>query len=88
VTLGDNVIQQSCQAKLLVALSRHQTALGLNANTSLLNSTYQLSLGGHVDWNDVWFAHAAGFGNTLIVDGQTIANGSRQFYSAAGCPGL
>jgi len=30
VTYGGNTIQQSCQAKLLVALSRHQTVLGLN----------------------------------------------------------
>ena len=28
-----------------------------------------------------------GFGNTLIVNGQPIANGVRQFYDAVGCPG-
>jgi hypothetical protein len=89
VTLGGNVIEQSCQTKLLVALSRHMRTLGLNAAFPyLLNSTFTLSLGGNLDWNEVWFGHPAGLGNTLIVDGQPIANGVRQFYDAAGCPGL
>ena len=88
VTLGGNTIAQSCQAKLLVGLSRQNTALGLANGSYLLNSNFALSLGGDVSWSDVWFAHPAGFGNTLIVDGQTIANGVRQSYSAAGCPGL
>ena len=87
-TLGGNVIQESCQADLLVSLSRHTTALGLSNLPYLVNSTFQLALGGDMSWNDVWFSHPAGFGNTLVVDGQTIENGSRQFYDAAGCPGL
>jgi hypothetical protein len=86
VTLGGNVIQQSCQAKLLVSLSRHTTALGLTSNPYLRNSTFQLTLGGDLSWDEAWYGHPAGFGNTLVVDGQTIANGNRQFYSAAGCP--
>ncbi len=86
--LGGNVFHQSCQTDLLVSLSRHTTALGLSNSPYLLNSTFTLALGGDVSWDQVWFSHPAGFGNTLVVDGQTIANGSRQFYDAAGCPGL
>lgn len=88
VTLGGNVILQSCQTKLLVAFSRHTTALGLSSLPYLHNSTFQLSLGGDVSWSDAWFSHPPGLGNTLVVDGQTIDNGARQFYSATGCPAL
>lgn len=87
VALGGNTIEQSCQARLLVSFSRHTTALGLSAQPYLLNSTFRLSLGGDVSWDDAWYSHPDGFGNTLIVDGQTIANGARQFYDAVGCPG-
>jgi len=88
VSFSGNDIRQSCQAKLLVSLSRHTTALGLTAAPYLLNSTFQLSLGGNLSWDEVWYGHPAGFGNTLLVDGQPIANGNRQFYSATTCPGL
>ena len=89
VRLGGNVIEQSCQAKLLVSLSRHTTTLLLPPlRPYLLNSTYALSLAGDLDWDDVWFGHPDGFGNALLVDGQPIANGSRQFYDPSGCPGL
>ncbi len=89
VTLGGNQIEASCQAKVLVSMSRHQRSLGLNATLPYLqNSTYDLTLNGNVSWNEVWFDHPAGRGNTLVVDGAPIANGSRQFYSAATCPGL
>jgi len=87
MTLGGNVFQGVCQAKLLVAFSRHNTVLG-NANTPyLLNSTYQLTLNGDLTWDEAWFGHPAGFGNTLIVDGSVIPNGARQFYSETTCPG-
>jgi hypothetical protein len=88
VTLGGNVIHKSCQTDLLVSLSRHVQALGVGTSPYLLNSTFRLELGGDVDWNDAWFSHPAGFGNTLVVDGQVIENGNRQFYDATGCPGL
>lgn len=88
VTLGGNDIEQSCETKLLVSFSRHQTTLGIKAFPFLVNSTFALTLNGDVDWNDVWFGHPAGFGNTLVVDGQVIANGTRQFYDANGCPGI
>jgi hypothetical protein len=86
VSLGGNVFEQTCQARLLVSLSRHTTALGLSANPYLLDSTFQLDLGGDVNPDAVWYSHPAGFGNTLVIDGQVIANGSRQSYSAVGCP--
>ena len=88
VSISGNVFQQSCQANLLVSLSRHTTTLGLTANPYMLNTSFQLTLNGNLDWNDVWYGHPAGFGNTLIVDGSTIENGIRQFYDAAGCPNL
>jgi hypothetical protein len=43
------------------------------------NPTFQLSLASDLDWSDAWFGHPDGFGNTLIVDGQTIPNGVRAF---------
>ena len=88
VMLGGNDIVQSCQARMLVGLARQNTALGLANGPYLLNSRFTLSLGGDMSWDDVWYAHPAGFGNTLIVDGQMIANGSRQFYTTQGCPAL
>lgn len=89
VTLGGNVFQGSCQTNLFVSFARHQTGLGIDPKPKpyLLNSTFNLTLNGNLSWDDVWFSHPDGFGNTLIVDGQVIPNGSRQFYDAAGCPG-
>jgi hypothetical protein len=88
VTLDGNDIEQSCQAPLYVALARHTTGLGLNKNAWLANSTYRIRLWGAPAWADAWFANPEGFGNTLIVNGKTIDNGSHQFYEAGGCPGL
>lgn len=89
VSLSGNVIQQSCQAKLLISLVRHQRTLGLNATFPYLQSSvFLVALNGNVAWDEVWYGHEAGFGNTLIVDGAPVANGSRHFYSPAGCPGL
>ncbi|MGH7627433.1 MAG: hypothetical protein ACREOJ_19205 [Gemmatimonadaceae bacterium] len=89
VTLGGNVFQGSCQTNLFVSFARHQTGLGIDPKPKpyLLNSTFNLTLNGNLNWDDVWFSHPDGFGNTLIVDGQVIPNGSRHFYDAAGCPG-
>ena len=88
VSLSGNVMQQSCQTNLLVAFTRHTTALGLQQDAYLLNSTYRLQLGGNIQWKDVWYSHPVGFGNTLLVDGNLIANGARQFYCASAlCPG-
>ena len=89
LTLGGNVFQGTCQANLYVAFSRHTFGLGLPANaTRLQNSTFRLTLNGDVRWDDAWFYHPDGFGNTLVVDGTEIPNGTRQFYDAAGCPAI
>jgi hypothetical protein len=87
-TIEHNTILQSCQAKLLVSFSRHNTTLGLASLPFLLNSTFRLTLGRDLRWDDVWYGHPEGFGNTFIVNGHAIPNGTRQFYEADGCPGL
>jgi len=87
VSLSGNVMQQSCQTNLLVAFTRHTAALGLQQDAYLLNSTYRLQLGGDIRWKDVWYSHPVGFGNTLLVDGNLIPNGARQFYDPERCPG-
>lgn len=88
VSLSGNVMRQSCQTNLLVALTRHTTALGLTDFPYLENSTYTLALGGNIRWNDVWFGNEEGHGNTLLVDGRRIPYGTREFYDEASCPGL
>jgi hypothetical protein len=89
MTLDGNVFQGSCETDLLVSFARHSTGMGIDANPRpyMLNSTFELTLNGDLQWGDVWVAHPDGFGNTLIVDGMTIPNGTRQFYDATGCPG-
>ena len=87
LTLGGNVFQETCQANLYVAFSRHTFGLGLPTNSvRLQNSTFRLTLNGDVGWDEAWFFHPAGLGNTLVVDGTEIPNGVRQFYDAVGCP--
>jgi hypothetical protein len=83
VILSGNRFVSSCQAPLAISLSRHTTGLGLANAPYLLNSSYVVSLGGDLAWDDVWYAHPAGFGNTLVVDGATIPNGLRHQYDAA-----
>jgi len=89
VTTSGNTISGSCQNDLLVTLTRHVTALGIGQLTRpySVNSTYRLSLGSDLSWDKAWFANPAGFGNTLIVNGQTMPNGSRHAYDATRvCP--
>lgn len=83
-----NQIEQSCQAKLLVSFSRHTTTLGLSAQPYLQNSTFRFWLGPDLSWDEAWYGHPDGFGNTLVVNGQVQANGVVQAYDAVGCPGL
>ena len=66
-----------------------QTGLGIDPKPRpyLLGSTFRLTLEGNLSWDDAWFSHPDGVGNTLVVDGQVMANGSRNFYDAVGCPG-
>lgn len=80
LTLHGNVIAASCQNAMLVAFSRHTTVLGLSNAPYLLNSTYAISLGGDLAWDDVWYGHPAGFANLLTVDGNEIPNGARHAY--------
>jgi hypothetical protein len=87
VTTSGNTISGSCQNDLLVSLSRHQTGLGLQNSPYLRNSTFNLTLGTDISWTEAWYSNPAGFGNTVIVNGQTIANGTVASYDASRvCP--
>ncbi len=87
VSLKGNAMTGSCQNGMLVSLSRHTTALGLQSGPALKNSSYTVALGGDIAWKDVWYSHPAGAGNTLTVDGQPIDNGARVAYDPAkACP--
>ena len=81
--LDRNVITESCQNSMLVSLSRHTTGLGLANAPYLLDSMFDLELGGNVAWDDVWYSHPSGFGNMLVVDGVEIPNGTRRAYDPA-----
>jgi len=85
VTINGSTISQSCQNDLLVTFSRHANGLGLTSPfpAILRNSTYKLSLGSELPWGNAWYYHPAGYGNMLIVNGETMANGSRTAYDAA-----
>jgi hypothetical protein len=82
VTTSGNTISQSCQNDLLVSLSRHTTALGLTNQPYLRNTTYSLTIGSDLNWEDAWYGHPAGFGNTLTVNGGAVANGIHHAYDA------
>ena len=82
LTLGRNTISGNCQARLLLTFARHTSALGLSAPTYLKTSIFRITLGGDMTWDEAWFAHPDGFGNTLVVDGTTMPNGSRAAYDA------
>ena len=86
VTLGGNILQRSCQADLYVAFTRHTTGLGLQDDPYLRNSTFRVTLGGNLRFSDAWFSNPRGYGNTLLVDGRQIGNGTRQFFSFDTCP--
>jgi hypothetical protein len=82
VTLARNTIQSSCQADLLVSFNRHATTLGVAQLTRpyIRNSTYNISLGGNLRWEDVWYSNPPGLGNLLLVDGVAVDPGSRLSY--------
>jgi hypothetical protein len=82
LTTSGNTITGSCQADLLVTLTNSQTGLGIASGPSLLNSNYDLTLGGDIAFDDAWYSHPAGQGNTLLVNGQPIANGIRRTFDA------
>jgi hypothetical protein len=82
LSLHHNVFAASCQNDLLVTLSRHTTGLGLAGGPYLMNSAYTLALNGNLDWANAWYSHPAGLGNTLVVDGAEVPNGTFHAYDA------
>jgi hypothetical protein len=80
-----NVVTGSCQADLLVTLTNGQTGMGIPGASApyLLGSTFDLTLGGDLSWDAAWYAHAAGFGNGLTVNGVAIPNGTRHSFNPA-----
>jgi hypothetical protein len=82
LSTSGNTITGSCQADLLVTLTNSQTGLGIASGPALLNSTYDLTLGGDISFDDAWYSHPAAQGNTLLVNGQPIATGIRRAFDA------
>jgi hypothetical protein len=81
VSLDGNGFAASCQNDLLVAFTRHTSALGLPPNPiNVHNSTYRVELGGDLNWSDAWYSQTAGFGNTLVVNGVVVPPGSHVAY--------
>lgn len=85
LTLKGNALGGSCQTGLLVALNSQATAIATQTGLSTRNSSYTISLGDDIQWSEVWYSHPAGAGNTLMVDGQSVTNGSRAAYDPKGC---
>jgi hypothetical protein len=83
LTASGNTFVGSCQANLLVSLSRHTTGLGLGVLPYLRNSTYALTLGPELPFADAWFSHPGSLGNILRVDGAEVPHGTRAPYNAA-----
>ncbi|MEP6762995.1 MAG: Ig-like domain-containing protein [Gemmatimonadaceae bacterium] len=83
ITTSGNTFSGSCENNFYVAFARHATGLGLNTQAYLKNSTYKLTLGTDVPFASAWYANPAGNGNTLIVNGATIANGTKHSYDTA-----
>jgi len=85
VTTSGNTFSGSCQNDVAVSFTRHASGLGLPSQfpSYLRNSTYDFSFGSDIAWDKAWFSHPAGFGNTLVVNGQTMPNGTRHAYDAS-----
>lgn len=75
VSLNDNDITQNCRMDLLVSFAAPNRALGVNnMSPYLTNSTYAISLGGDVPASRRWIDNPAGYGNSLVIDGQPVGN--------------
>jgi hypothetical protein len=85
LTLRGNLLTGSCQVGLMVALNSQATAIASQVGLSTRNSTYTISLGDNIPWSEAWYSHPGGAGNTLMVNGESIANGSHAAYDARGC---
>lgn len=83
LTTTGNTFSGNCQNDVLVAMSNSQTGLGIQSGAFLVNSTYTLSLGSDISWDNVWYAHAAGTGNTMTVNGQAVQYGGANAYDAS-----
>lgn len=79
VDLAHNVFVQNCQADLYLSFARHTTGLGLANTPYLRNSSYQVTVDAP---RTVWYAHPAGFGNVLRINGDTVGNGVVHSYAA------
>ena len=89
ITTSGNTISQSCQNDLLVSFTRHASGLGLVTPfpSYLKSSTYSITSAGDLPLDKAWVAHPAGYGNTLILNGQTMPNGNNTAYAATRvCP--
>jgi len=87
--INGNTVSGSCQNDILISFTRHQSGLGLVSPfpSYLRNSTYNLGLGSEFPWEKAWVAHPPGFGNTLIVNEETMPNVTRTAYDATRvCP--
>ncbi|HZK77857.1 MAG TPA: hypothetical protein VFC35_03040, partial [Gemmatimonadaceae bacterium] len=85
LTLKGNILTGSCQVGLLVAFNSQSAAVGLQSGLPTQNASYTITLGGDIPWTDAWYSHPGGTGNTLTVDGQPVATGSRASYDPKGC---
>ena len=89
ITASGNTISQSCQNDLLVSFTRHASGLGLVTPypSYLKSSTYSITSAGDLPLDKAWVAHPSGYGNTLILNGQTMPNGNNTAYAATRlCP--
>ena len=89
LTTSGNTFSKNCQTDFYVTFNRHQNGFGGTSPfpSILLNSTYKLTLGSDIPWDQEWYSNPAGAGNTLIVNGQTMTNGARTSFDAAKvCP--
>ena len=89
IKTSGNTFSQSCQNDVFVSFTRHISGLGLVSPfpSFLKSSTYSITSAGDLPLDKAWFTNPAGYGNTLIVNGQTMPNVSNAAYDAARvCP--
>ncbi len=90
LTLEKNTIGPSCRNDLLISFTRISRSVGTPPQTQsyLRNSAYTLAFDDEALWGGAWYDHPEGYGNTLLVNGNTIPNGRRTSPSSnpAGCP--
>jgi len=85
LTLKGNTLSGSCQVGLLVAFNSQGTVTGSGSGVSTKNSSYSIHLWNSFAWEDAWYLHPDGAGNSLTVDDEIIESGSRSAYDPKGC---